>query len=211
MSVIFIFICSVICFPPAFQRESYEKIPDIVIESIEEYVKSEDNHKIVFFLLRAISENKAKPFIDHLTKVASSPDDFRGVADEMVRDINKLEGDPQYEQFMQDIWSKFVNSKDTSDLHLRESKTERSIRKSGQTAAHYSSVLSVIQMMPQQNFDAMVGLIANFKKFGATSLAESLASARGTGKVEIDSVSFFLKLDRDFGIREEFSTYSLQI
>ena len=176
----FTFACVLFLLLGSVNAESYRKIPDSVFHNIQKYVNEDDQAKIIVFLIRAISEDVAEPYIRSLESAISSPGLFKGIVDEIIGDARQFVMD---EQFIQDIWKDYLKSGKTEDeSDTPDPETGSSSGSKLYSMAHYSSI-NAIQKMDQRTFNSVVRAIKNYRSYGSVAITKPLQAARFSTKV----------------------------
>lgn len=92
-------------------------LPERISMALKDTFKSnpEDHARILFFLADSQANGVAEPYIRSLESVINMPAVFKKVAERMAEDTKTAERDPQFRQFMYNVWNNFM--KDNLSVH----------------------------------------------------------------------------------------------
>ena len=133
---------------------------------------------MIVFLIKAIGEDVAEPYITSLESAISSPGLFKGIADEILADARQYIMD---EEFIEDIWNDFLKSADESDSKDPETASECGNNKLYSMTQY--GFINAIQSMDQHTFNSVVRAIRGYRSYGSVALKKPLQVARFYTKV----------------------------
>ena len=157
----------------------YTEIPRSVLEMLPESLDVDNQIRVIYFLATSIHNGTADPFLSALESVIANQQVFQGVAQRFADDTRLVEIDPDYRQFMQDIWTNYLREDNLPPDRDGQEFDFNAHQLSIMPASQYNFLLAVSRM-PAKNYEALIATIKSVGGAGRLAVwaEHSLTSAR---------------------------------